>query len=57
MVDIAVTQSEACTVLAALDWCDCAFGLGKMQKAFQQRLLAAFPSLCDHTEYIDDATS
>ena len=51
MVTVEVTKAEAQAVLAALDWCDSAFDLGERQKAFQRKLLAAFPSLCDHMEY------
>ena len=43
--DVPMDKREAKALLAALEWCDAAFGLGKTQKSVRSKVLEAFPKL------------
>ena len=43
--DVWMTKREARAVVTALDYCDAAFGLGKMQSRVRQRIVRVWPDL------------
>lgn len=43
--EILITKREARAMMGLLAWGDAAFGLGKTQKQFRQRLVAIYPDL------------
>lgn len=42
---VKLNKREAKALLAAFDWCECDFELGKLQKNIRQKVFAKFPDL------------